>query len=183
MLRMLSTVLTGNLKINCRFISAYNKTIINYIYIVNETNHFKKEMTMNKSIASLLARFTAKQFSSVDAQLKLYFWMIESSATLLGKFIKVSDADAQAVQTAKAKWEDGKLSDDEKKDLAERLKLIVDGFEVTAMSGLTDCIKQNPDASIQELVSETPVEEPVEEPEQTAKGLFDQVMAVLIRLG
>lgn len=139
-----------------------------------------------KNISEILARFTAKQFSSVDAQLKLYFWMIESSASLLGKFIKVSDADAQAVQTAKTKWEDGKLSDAEKKDLAERLKLIVDGFEATAMSGLTDCIKQNPDASIQELVSETPVEEPeepAEEPEQTAKGLFDQVMAVRIRLG
>lgn len=137
---------------------------------------------MNKSIASLLARFTAKQFSSVDAQLKMYFWMIESSASMLGKFVKLSDADTQAVQTAKTKWENGKLSDTEKQDLAVRLKMIVDGFETTVMTGLTDCIKQNPDASIQELVSDEPVDEPVDEPEQPAQPQRVDIMGLIIKL-
>lgn len=137
---------------------------------------------MNKSIASLLARFTAKQFSSVDAQLKMYFWMIESSASMLGKFVKLSDADTQAVQTAKTKWENGKLSDTEKQDLAARLKMIVDGFETTVMSGLTDCIKQNPDASIQELVSDEPVDEPEDEPEQPAQPQHVDIMGLIIKL-
>ena len=136
---------------------------------------------MNKSIASLLARFTTKQFSSVDAQLKMYFWMIESSAFMLGKFVKLSDADVQAVQTAKTKWEDGKLSDTEKQDLAARLKTIVDGFETTVMTGLTDCIKQNPDASIQELVSDEPVNEPEDEPEDEPEQPVD-IMGLIIRL-
>ncbi len=137
---------------------------------------------MNKSIASLLTRFTAKQFSSVDAQLKMYFWMIESSASMLGKFVKLSDADTQAVQTAKTEWENGKLSDTEKQDLAARLKMIVDGFETTVMTGLTDCIKQNPDASIQELVSDEPVDEPEDEPEQPAQPQHVDIKSLINKL-
>lgn len=141
---------------------------------------------MNKSIASLLARFTAKTFSSADAQLKLYFWMIENTAGMLGKFVQVSEADMAAVQSAKQQWEAGNLSDAEKQELAGKLKSIVDEFEGTVMTGLKDCIQKNPEADIRELVSEDEPEEdpeedeePEEEPEQPQQI---DIMSLIIKL-
>lgn len=138
---------------------------------------------MNKSIASLLARFTVKTFSSADAQLKLYFWMIENTAGLLGKFVQVSEADMATVQSAKQQWEAGNLSDAEKQELTGKLKSIVDDFEGTVMTGLKDSIQKNPEADICELVSEVePDEDPDEDPEQSEQPQQIDIMSLIIKL-